>query len=81
VVLPAVLEEVLLPPTGEDEAGDYADRAKTGRVMTINLHPYLIGIPYHVKYLGMALEHMAKRSAVWSSTGKEIIEWYAAHHG
>ncbi len=55
----------------------YADGAKNGRVLTMNLHPHLMGQPFRVKYLDIALGHMLKRGGVWNATGGQIIDWYA----
>ena len=58
--------------------GLYHDGAKTGRVMVINLHPWVIGTPWRIKYLGQALEHMNTYGQVWKATGSEIVDWYKA---
>ncbi len=57
----------------------YEDGAKTGRVMAICLHPFLIGHPYRSKYLDRALAHIASRQDVWRATGHEIVAWYREH--
>jgi peptidoglycan/xylan/chitin deacetylase (PgdA/CDA1 family) len=54
----------------------YQDGAETGRVMTLNLHPWLIGQPFRIKYLDDALSSMTARQGVWCATGREIIDWY-----
>jgi peptidoglycan/xylan/chitin deacetylase (PgdA/CDA1 family) len=55
----------------------YHDSARSGRVLAFTLHPYLMGQPFRVKYLDLALAHMTKYGALWKATGKEIIDWYA----
>jgi len=57
----------------------YEDGATTGRVMSICLHPFLIGHPFRSKYLGEALAHITSRQEVWVTTGSEIIDWYRPH--
>lgn len=57
--------------------GLHADGASTGRMMVINVHPWVIGQPWRIKYLDRALEHIAKANGVWSATGSQIIDWYA----
>jgi allantoinase len=57
----------------------YEDGAKTGRVMSICLHPFLIGHPYRAKYFADALAHITSRKEVWVTTGAEIIDWYRAN--
>ncbi len=54
----------------------YQDSAKNGRVMVLNLHPWLIGQPFRIKYLDEALATMVARQGVWAATGSEIIDWY-----
>jgi peptidoglycan/xylan/chitin deacetylase (PgdA/CDA1 family) len=54
----------------------YEDGAKTGRVMSICLHPFLIGHPHRAKHFAKALEHITSRSDIWLATGSEIIDAY-----
>jgi peptidoglycan/xylan/chitin deacetylase (PgdA/CDA1 family) len=54
----------------------YEDGAKTGRVMSICLHPFLIGHPHRSKYFDKALAHIKSRQEVWVTTGGEINDWY-----
>ena len=59
----------------------YEDGAKSGRVMSICLHPFLIGHPHRSKYLDKALAHIRSRQEVWvtrgakSWTGTTRITW------
>lgn len=54
----------------------YEDGGTTGRVMSICLHPFLIGQPYRSKYFDKALAHIRSRREVWIATGSEIIDAY-----
>jgi allantoinase len=54
----------------------YEDGAKTGRVMAISLHPFLIGHPHRSKHFANALAHIKSRQEVWLATGSEIADWY-----
>jgi allantoinase len=54
----------------------YEDGAKNGRVMSICLHPFLIGHPHRAKYFNEALKYITSRQEVWVTTGAEIIDWY-----
>jgi allantoinase len=56
----------------------YEDGATTGRVMSICLHPFLIGHPHRSKYLDEALKHIASRQDVWITTGASILDAYKA---
>jgi allantoinase len=53
----------------------YEDDAKTGRVLSICLHPFLIGHPHRNKYLDKALAYITSRRNVWMATGGEIADW------
>jgi peptidoglycan/xylan/chitin deacetylase (PgdA/CDA1 family) len=58
----------------------YEDGAKTGRVMSICLHPFLIGHPHRSKYFDKALAHIRSRQEVWVTTGSEILDWYKKNY-
>jgi allantoinase len=58
----------------------YEDGAKTGRVMSICLHPFLVGYPHRSKYFAKALAHIAARQEVWITTGGEIVDWYKKNY-
>ena len=57
----------------------YQDGEQNGRVMVLNLHPWLIGQPFRIGYLREALGHMVRRRGVWAATGSQIIDWYRSH--
>ena len=46
------------------------------RVLSIALHPFLIGHPFRARYLEKALAHIKKHDAVWIATGSQILDWY-----
>ena len=58
----------------------YEDGAKTGRVMSICLHPFLTGHPHRSKYFAKALAHVTSRQEVWLATGSEIVDWYKKNY-
>ena len=55
----------------------YFDGKSSGRLMTLNLHPWLIGQPYRSKYLDEALSYITGHSNIWKATGAQIVDWYA----
>ena len=61
-----------------EEAFDvvYDEAANSGRVFSLNLHPYLMGQPFRLAYLDRVLAHICARPNVWLATGSEIISWY-----
>jgi allantoinase len=56
----------------------YEEGAQTGRVMSICLHPFVMGHPHRSKYLAQAFAHITSHKDVWLATGGEIIDWYRA---
>ena len=60
--------------------GLYEDGAKSGRVMAIALHPFLIGHPHRSKHFAQALGHIASRQEVWLAKGGEIVDWYKKNY-
>ena len=52
------------------------DGKTTGRLLVLNLHPWLVGQPFRIGYLEDALEHLTAQEGVWAATGSEIVEWY-----
>ena len=58
----------------------YAEGERSGRVMALSLHPYLIGHPYRAKWLDKALAYATEHEGVWLATGGEIADWYYEHH-
>jgi len=59
----------------------YEDGARSGRVMAICLHPFLIGHPHRSRHLDQALAHIAAHEDVWLATGGEIADWYERQAG
>ena len=52
----------------------YEEGARSGRVMAIALHPYLIGYPYRIRTLDSALGYIESHDKVWFATGHEIAD-------
>lgn len=59
--------------------GLYQDGADNGRLMVLNLHPWLIGQPFRIGTLDAALGAMMRRQGVWPAHGREIIDWFRQH--
>ena len=52
----------------------YEESARQGgRIMSLSLHPWVIGQPYRIGVLEKALAHMMGRPGVWAATGSEIL--------
>ncbi len=49
-----------------------------GRIMSIALHPWVIGQPYRIGALEGALAHIMRHPGVWPATGAEILDAWKA---
>jgi peptidoglycan/xylan/chitin deacetylase (PgdA/CDA1 family) len=56
--------------------GLYADGAESGRMMVLNLHPWVIGQPWRIRHLDEVLAHITRHAGVWKATTGEIADWY-----
>ena len=54
----------------------YHEGASNGRLIALNLRPWLSGQPFRVRYLNEALGDITGHDGVWPATGSEIIDWY-----
>jgi hypothetical protein len=57
----------------------YAEGAESGRVMTVALHPPLIGQPQRIRYLERIFEYVMSVPGVWQTTGAELADYYMAN--
>jgi transglutaminase-like putative cysteine protease len=58
----------------------YAEGEKSGTVMCIPLHPYLVGQPYRMAAFEEALSYITSHDKVWLATGREIARHFNDHH-
>jgi peptidoglycan/xylan/chitin deacetylase (PgdA/CDA1 family) len=49
---------------------------RSGRVMAIAIHPYLMGVPHRIGAFESALNYITSKPGVWLATGDEIVEHY-----
>ena len=54
----------------------YREGERSGRLIVLNLHPWLIGQPFRIATLDDAIGYIMGRKGVWAATGSEIIDWY-----
>jgi allantoinase len=54
----------------------YVDAKESARVMSLVIHPYLMGVPHRLRYFREALEHISRRPDIVFWTGEEIHDWY-----
>ena len=58
----------------------YKEGVESGRVMCISIHPFVIGLPHHVRYLDQILGYIMSHDGVWQTTADEIAEYYIANY-
>jgi len=57
----------------------YKESAKHGgRILSISLTPYIMGLHYRVKYLDQVLAWLMKQKNVWPATGTEVLDAFKA---
>jgi peptidoglycan/xylan/chitin deacetylase (PgdA/CDA1 family) len=51
------------------------EEAKThgGRILSLNIHPWLLGQPHRIQYLEDTLAHIMSKPGVWSASANEIM--------
>ena len=54
----------------------HADGAKNGRLLVLNVHPWITGQPYRIRYFEDAMRHIAAHTTVWKATGSEVVDWH-----
>lgn len=58
----------------------YAEGAESGRLMSVGLHPHVIGQPFRVRAVREFIEYVKRFDGVWWATREEIAEWYLKNH-
>ena len=58
----------------------YEEGERSGTVMCIPLHPYLIGQPYRLAAFEEALAYITSHDKVWLATGREIAQYFNEHY-
>jgi peptidoglycan/xylan/chitin deacetylase (PgdA/CDA1 family) len=56
----------------------YREGAQSGRVMSICLHPFMMGVPHRIVALERAIKYIKSHDKVWFATGEEIVRHYLA---
>jgi peptidoglycan/xylan/chitin deacetylase (PgdA/CDA1 family) len=55
-----------------------AKTEQAGRLLTLSLHPWVMGQPHRIKHLEMVLKHISASNEVWQAQPGEIIDAFAA---
>ena len=56
----------------------YLEGATQPRVMSMSVHPYIMGVPHRIGYFEAACDHILAHEDVWFATAEEIFDWYCA---
>jgi peptidoglycan/xylan/chitin deacetylase (PgdA/CDA1 family) len=79
--VPLILEQKHPAREFRDRAIDqfeqlHADAASAMRVMSIAVHPYLMGAPHRNRYLREIYAHLTRHKDVLFWTGEQLVDWY-----
>ena len=58
----------------------YLESEKTGKLMSVGLHPHVSGHPYRIRATRNFLEYANSFDDVWWATREEIADWYLVNH-
>jgi len=59
--------------------GLYRDGARSGRLMVVNVHPWVTGWPWRSVYLDRAMAHIGKHPNVWKASASDVVDWFKAN--
>lgn len=59
----------------------YAEGARAARMLSIGLHPRIIGRPARIGGLEAVLDHIARHEGVWIATRRQIADVWKSTHG
>jgi peptidoglycan/xylan/chitin deacetylase (PgdA/CDA1 family) len=54
----------------------WREGARSGQVMCMALHPFVVGQPEEVGYLDQTLKYIIGHDGVWSTTAEEVADFY-----
>ena len=54
------------------------DGRGSGRVLVLNVHPWLMGHPFRASYFNELIKHVVSRKDVWAATTGAIAAWWKA---
>lgn len=58
----------------------YLESAKTGKLMSVGLHPHVSGHPFRIRAIREFLAYAKSFDDVWWATREEIADWYLENH-
>ena len=58
----------------------YREGLQQPRVMSMSIHPFIMGVPHRIGYFEAALDHVLSHDDVWFTTAGEIYDWFMRDH-
>ena len=58
----------------------YRAGEKSGRMMSVGLHPHIIGRAFRARAIREFLDYAKTFDGVWWATREEIADWYLQNH-
>lgn len=58
----------------------YQEGAVQPRVLSMGIHPYIMGVPHRIKYFEAAIDYMLKKKDVWFTTADGIYDWFKSEN-
>ena len=55
----------------------YEEGARQPRVMSLSVHPYIMGVPHRIQYFEAAYDYMMAKDDVWFATADELYDWFS----
>ena len=55
----------------------YSEGADNPRIMSMSVHPYIMGVPHRIASFEAAYDHFRAHDGVWFATAEEIHDWLA----
>jgi len=54
----------------------YAESAEQPRIMSMSVHPYIMGVPHRIGYFEAVYDHILEKDDVWVTTPEDIYAWH-----
>ena len=51
-------------------------KVQGGRILSLNLHPWMLGQPHRIGKLEQVLEYLTTKPEVWSASSSDILEQF-----
>ncbi len=59
----------------------HAEGASQPRILSMSIHPYIMGVPHRIKYFAAACDYILSKADVWFTSADAIYDWYMHQRG